>query len=113
MDEELTQVLRYAMQAGLAGLSFDEGTFGVFGWVAHRALSRPCTWLVLAVTRCCYWLRPPPLSMSFDITKSALTFFPTCYRYITKGMDVLTKLQSGDKIISAKVVSGADKLVKP
>eukprot|EP00195_Chlamydomonas_chlamydogama_P006999 CAMPEP_0202892210 /NCGR_PEP_ID=MMETSP1392-20130828/1989_1 /ASSEMBLY_ACC=CAM_ASM_000868 /TAXON_ID=225041 /ORGANISM="Chlamydomonas chlamydogama, Strain SAG 11-48b" /LENGTH=381 /DNA_ID=CAMNT_0049576099 /DNA_START=237 /DNA_END=1383 /DNA_ORIENTATION=+ len=51
-------------QAGLAGLAFDEGTFGVFG-------------------------------------------------YVTEGMDVMSKLQSGDVIVKAKVISGAEKLVRP
>jgi hypothetical protein len=51
-------------QAGLAGLSFDEGTFGVFG-------------------------------------------------YVTKGLDVVGGLKSGDKIVAAKVVSGLDKLFVP
>jgi len=51
-------------QAGLAGLSFDEGTFGVFG-------------------------------------------------YVTRGMDVVEALKSGDVITRAVVVSGADKLVRP
>lgn len=51
-------------QGGLSGLSFDEGTFGVFG-------------------------------------------------YVTAGLDVVNSLKSGDVIVSAKVVSGADKLVRP
>lgn len=51
-------------QAGLAGLSFDEGTFGVFG-------------------------------------------------YVTKGMDVVRGLQSGDVIVTAQLLSGADKLLRP
>lgn len=51
-------------QAGLSGLAFDEGTFGVFA-------------------------------------------------YITSGMDEIGRLASGDKIVSAKIVSGADKLVRP
>lgn len=49
--------------SGLAGLSFDEGQFGVFG-------------------------------------------------YVTKGLDdVVTKLEAGDRIVSATLVSGGDKLV--
>lgn len=52
-----------AQSSGLAGLSFDEGQFGVFG-------------------------------------------------YVTKGLDdVVTKLGAGDKIVSAKIVSGLEKLV--
>lgn len=51
-------------QAGLSGLAFDEGRFGVFG-------------------------------------------------YITKGMELLPQLQSGDIIVSAKILSGADRLVQP
>lgn len=51
-------------QAGLAGLAFDEGKFGVFG-------------------------------------------------YITSGMELLPQLQSGDIIVSTKILSGADRLVKP
>lgn len=51
-------------QAGLSGLSFDEGTFGVFG-------------------------------------------------YVTDGMAVVTKLQTGDTIVSAEVVSGLERLVRP
>lgn len=47
-----------------AGLSFDEGTFGVFG-------------------------------------------------YVTEGMPVISKLETGDTIISAKVVSGLERLVRP
>ncbi|EFN58901.1 hypothetical protein CHLNCDRAFT_140837 [Chlorella variabilis] len=47
--------------AGLAGLSFDEGEFGVCG-------------------------------------------------YVTKGLDALSKLEDGDRIVKAKVVSGLDKL---
>ena len=50
-------------QAGLAGLSFDEGEFAVFG-------------------------------------------------YVTEGMDeVVAKLDTGDRIVSATVVSGLDRLV--
>ncbi|GAB4820888.1 hypothetical protein N2152v2_007934 [Parachlorella kessleri] len=51
-------------QAGLAGLSFDEGSFGVFG-------------------------------------------------YVTEGADELGKLAGGDVVVEAKVLSGADKLVRP
>ncbi|KXZ48859.1 hypothetical protein GPECTOR_25g444 [Gonium pectorale] len=51
-------------QAGLAGLAFDEGTFGVFG-------------------------------------------------YVTDGMEAVARLEPGDVIVGAKVVSGADKLVLP
>lgn len=52
-------------QAGLSGLAFDEGTFGVFG-------------------------------------------------YVTEGMDeVMSKLQPGDVIVSARIVAGADKLQRP
>eukprot|EP00775_Hariotina_reticulata_P002402 gene2402-2706_t len=51
-------------QAGLSGLSFDEGTFGVFG-------------------------------------------------YVTDGMDVVGKLQTGDIISKAEVTSGIDRLVRP
>jgi hypothetical protein len=50
-------------QAGLSGLAFDEGEFGVFG-------------------------------------------------YVTSGMeDVVAKLETGDKIVTASLVSGADRLV--
>ncbi|PSC69067.1 peptidyl-prolyl cis-trans cyclophilin-type [Micractinium conductrix] len=49
-------------QAGLAGLSFDEGEFGVCG-------------------------------------------------YITKGLDAVGKLESGDRIVKATIVSGLDKLL--
>jgi cyclophilin family peptidyl-prolyl cis-trans isomerase len=52
------------LQAGLAGLAFDEGQFGVFG-------------------------------------------------YVTSGLDVISKLQSGDVITKATVVAGADKLLVP
>ncbi|KAF6262263.1 permease family-domain-containing protein [Scenedesmus sp. NREL 46B-D3] len=48
-------------QAGLSGLSFDEGTFGVFG-------------------------------------------------YVTDGMPIVSKLATGDMIVSAKVVSGLERL---
>lgn len=51
-------------QAGLSGLSFDEGTFGVFG-------------------------------------------------YVTSGMDSVAKLQTGDVIRSAKLISGRETLVVP
>jgi hypothetical protein len=52
-------------QAGLAGLSFDEGRFGVFA-------------------------------------------------YVTSGMDdVVARLESGDVIVRAEVVDGADRLVRP
>lgn len=52
-------------QAGLAGLSFDEGEFGVFG-------------------------------------------------YVTAGMEeVVAKLGTGDRIVSARVVSGQERLVNP
>ncbi|KAI8474603.1 MAG: cyclophilin-type peptidyl-prolyl cis-trans isomerase [Monoraphidium minutum] len=52
-------------QAGLAGLSFDEGRFGVFA-------------------------------------------------YVTEGMDaVVPRLETGDLIVKAEVVEGADKLVRP
>jgi cyclophilin family peptidyl-prolyl cis-trans isomerase len=50
-------------QAGLSGLAFDEGEFGVFG-------------------------------------------------YVTSGMDeVVAKLDTGDKILSASLVSGAERLI--
>ena len=51
-------------QAGLAGLSFDEGTFGVFG-------------------------------------------------YVTKGLDVVKQLVTGDVIVKAKLVSGEERLLQP
>ena len=51
-------------QAGLAGLSFDEGEFGVFG-------------------------------------------------YVVSGLDALSKLGDGDRLVKAVVVEGADKLVLP
>lgn len=51
-----------AQQAGLAGLSFDEGLYGVLG-------------------------------------------------YVTDGVEVLRQLRPGDRVSSARVVSGADKLV--
>lgn len=52
-------------QAGLSGLAFDEGTFGVFG-------------------------------------------------YVTSGLgDVVAKLESGDVIVSARITSGLDRLVRP
>lgn len=55
---------RVPLQAGLSGLSFDEGTFGVFG-------------------------------------------------YVTSGMDSIAKLQTGDIIRSAKLISGKERLVLP
>lgn len=51
-------------QSGLSGLSFDEGEFGVFG-------------------------------------------------YVTEGADVLNRLENGDRIVSCRVVKGADKLILP
>jgi cyclophilin family peptidyl-prolyl cis-trans isomerase len=48
----------------VAGLSFDEGTFGVFG-------------------------------------------------YVTDGMPIVSKLETGDTIVSAKVVAGLERLVRP
>lgn len=51
-------------QGGLSGLAFDEGTFGVFG-------------------------------------------------YVTKGMDIVQRLESGDVIVRAKVVSGEERLLRP
>jgi cyclophilin family peptidyl-prolyl cis-trans isomerase len=57
-------IYRYDKAAsGLGGLAFDEGTFGVFG-------------------------------------------------YITKGFDVLNNLQTGDVIVSMKVVEGQERLVR-
>ena len=58
-------IYKYERQAsGLAGLSFDEGQFGVFG-------------------------------------------------YITEGADQVYKIENGDRLISAKVIEGEDKLVVP
>lgn len=51
-------------QSGLAGLAFDEGTFGVFG-------------------------------------------------YVTEGLDAVSRVENGDVITGARVVSGADRLVLP
>jgi hypothetical protein len=51
-------------QAGLSGLSFDEGEFGVFG-------------------------------------------------YVTEGRELLSKVGTGDIIVSARVIAGKDKLVMP
>lgn len=51
-------------QAGLAGMSFDEGTFGVFG-------------------------------------------------YVTNGAGVIDKIETGDVIVNARVVSGSEKLLRP
>jgi len=51
-------------QSGLSGLSFDEGEFGVFG-------------------------------------------------YVTEGADILNRLENGDRILSCRVVQGADKLILP
>ncbi len=36
-----------------------------------------------------------------------------CGRYVTEGMDVVGQLRSGDTIVRATVLSGADKLVLP
>ena len=52
------------MQAGLAGLSFDEGQFGVAG-------------------------------------------------YLTKGAEALSRLEDGDRLVSARLISGADRLIPP
>ena len=58
-------IFKYQRQSsGLAGLAFDEGAFGVFG-------------------------------------------------YITQGADQLQRIENGDKLISAKLVEGKDKLVVP
>ncbi|KAL6745187.1 hypothetical protein V8C86DRAFT_2986107, partial [Haematococcus lacustris] len=35
------------------------------------------------------------------------------FGYVTQGMDVVGKLRSGDVIVKAQVLSGADKLVRP
>lgn len=35
------------------------------------------------------------------------------FGYVTEGKEVLEKLKAGDKIESAKVIQGADKLVQP
>jgi hypothetical protein len=50
--------------SGLSGLSFDEGTFGVVG-------------------------------------------------YVTRGMNVASSLRSGDVVVSARIISGQDKLLLP
>jgi hypothetical protein len=54
-------LLAATLQAGLAGLSFDEGEFGVVG-------------------------------------------------YIVKGLDAVSKLETGDRIVAVEVVSGLDKI---
>ena len=51
-------------QSGLAGLAFDEGTFGVFG-------------------------------------------------YVTEGLESVARVENGDIITGARVLSGADRLVIP
>lgn len=35
------------------------------------------------------------------------------FGYVTDGMAVVTKLQTGDTIVSAEVVSGLERLVRP
>lgn len=34
-------------------------------------------------------------------------------RYVTEGMDIISKMSNGDVIVSAKVVDGLEKLVRP
>jgi cyclophilin family peptidyl-prolyl cis-trans isomerase len=60
----LRLLTRLVLTCVYAGLSFDEGTFGVFG-------------------------------------------------YVTDGMPIVTKLETGDTIVSAQVVSGLERLVRP
>lgn len=63
-DQEFFIYKFVRQQSGLAGLSFDEGQFGVFG-------------------------------------------------YVTKGADLLPRIEDGDRLVRVRVVSGADKLVIP
>ncbi|MGL5061247.1 MAG: peptidylprolyl isomerase, partial [Microcoleus sp.] len=37
----------------------------------------------------------------------------TVFGYVTEGKEVLEKLKQGDKIVSAKVIKGAENLVQP
>jgi peptidyl-prolyl cis-trans isomerase B (cyclophilin B) len=56
---------------------------------------------------------PDSASSQFYITLSALQFLDGDYAvfgYVTEGMDVVDKIQQGDRIESAKVISGAQNL---
>lgn len=122
------------VQAGLAGLSFEEGEFSVCGYIVkvgvrdlesifsftcvpaglqriqsmHASCSRELAVLphgsartraVRRVTQPCRWRLPRWNT-------------PACWlAWLLQGLDAVGKLESGDRIVAAKVVSGLDKLM--
>ena len=46
------------------------------------------------------------------VPDSKLAMMVILCRYVTEGLDIMTKLQSGDVIVSAKVVAGSENLVR-
>lgn len=126
-------------QAGLAGLSFDEGEFGVFGYVTEvgcasglgfawtlclwvnfgremrGSLRGPMFWSYLS----CALNRGAQSCLSaVSLGRAPLNDFPASRAPPgptgrRQGADELGRLGGGDVLVSAKLVSGADKLVRP
>lgn len=82
------------VQAGLGGLSFDEGQFSVFGQVFLSSLPRT-----------------PQVCLQLIIFLRLITV--SKYRYTTAGREVLRQVKTGDVIQSAKLVEGQDRLILP
>ena len=75
--------------SGLAGLSFEEGTFPVFGFVVKASVS--------------------PAYVAYHAGKTH------CYldAFYFQGMEIVPQLQTGDVITEAKLLSGSDRLILP
>lgn len=104
----------HEQQAGLAGLAFDEGMFGVFGYVTEV---RPPA---LTPNRYVLLLLPPaPHSRVAELCRAAWDgtsfqpFLPPNPLLLLQGLDVAYNLRSRDVITSARVISGADRLMRP
>ena len=83
-------IFKYDKQAsGLAGLAFDEGSFGVFG--EHDAF----------------------IERNASADGAALTRDELRAGYVTKGVELVGQLESGDTIVAATILSGSDRLITP
>lgn len=101
-------------QAGLSGLAFDEGIFGVCGYVTevHFLCLMPCTHL-------------HSLSVPIHNKRGCGCFLRSILHAIDgdwkidgrscgyQGLELLPQLQSGDVIVSSRIVDGAEHLVRP
>lgn len=100
-----------SLQAGLGGLSFDEGQFSVFGYSLKPSNAK---WYVIPIEindmklyrYITVWIR-------HAFPSNPTTYAVSIHRYTTAGREVLSQIKTGDFIRSAKLVHGQDRLILP